>query len=651
MTRNVMFCFLQNLTTSRKQQHQLQGSSTSSKISDGTIFGVSKAKGGPKTKLKCEIANADDSISKTLTVNGKAKKKSSSKSKFFLRKSRSTNSVSLSVRSPLTDSKQRLSPKQQNLVSSSESSCFAVNNDKPNGNNSGDIDSKPTKRKSLSDVQANLTQSSIKNDLSKKSQIDCSQLKPVVSNMMPNMTGPEAGTVPSSTQEYLLPPTNVSLSSNSSLNSSSVKSTNTKSNDGTSTDKKRKQMSSSRQKKFHRRFKQVAMDEELINYFSCAFVSDILLQGYMYITKNYIAFYSNVFGYVTKLLIPVTSVARISKEKTVKIFPNAIAVATVDERHVFSSFLSREAAYQLMISVWKEALPMSEIDMTASAAQLRVCTAIHEKSKTQNSFESKSSIFEKVTMSSTLQVVNQRRKNSISGISEIDDESSSAISGNEGLAQLIQSKNALLNGEAVSNDQSNANNSSSSCNSNNTNPSSNDLVVGREQISDVNILKESNSFTSTPKSNGFCFNGNSTITFFKLKIPRTIHIAYFGLSLVIILALMAGFLFYHISEIKNARQMGIFANGEINTEIPNVNMYAEMLKWQKDMQTQRVQLTKNVLANNLEQISQISDSLQTLSSLIHSNEVNNNVNDEISSILSDCNSLEACLVEQTPEQP
>lgn len=87
MTRNVMFCFLQNLTTSRKQQQQLQGSSSSSKISDGTMFGASKAKSGQKTKLKCEIANADDSFSKIHTVNGKVKKKSS-KSKFFLRKSR-----------------------------------------------------------------------------------------------------------------------------------------------------------------------------------------------------------------------------------------------------------------------------------------------------------------------------------------------------------------------------------------------------------------------------------------------------------------------------------------------------------------------------------------------------------------------------------
>lgn len=38
---------------------------------------------------------------------------------------------------------------------------------------------------------------------------------------------------------------------------------------------------------------------------------------------------------------------------------------------------------------------------------------------------------------------------------------------------------------------------------------------------------------------------------------------------------------------------------------PNVDLYAEVLKWQKDTQAQRIYLTKNVLASNLEQIAQV----------------------------------------------
>ncbi|XP_011631583.1 GRAM domain-containing protein 2A-like isoform X2 [Pogonomyrmex barbatus] len=121
--------------------------------------------------------------------------------------------------------------------------------------------------------------------------------------------------------------------------------------------------SSARQKKFHRHFSQVAEDERVLNYYSCALVGDILLQGHLYITPNYFAFYSNVFGYVTKLLIPTVSVLKISKEKTARIIPNAVAVATEEERHVFCSLLSRDSTYKLMKQVWDAAMePRMAVD-------------------------------------------------------------------------------------------------------------------------------------------------------------------------------------------------------------------------------------------------------------------------------------------------
>lgn len=321
--------------------------------------------------------------------------------------------------------------------------------------------------------------------------------------------------------------------------------------------------------------------------FSCAFVNDIPLHGYLYITKNHIAFYSNVFGYVTKFVIPVTSLARISKEKTVKIIPNAIAVATVDERHVFSSFLSREAAYQLIISVWKEALPMNDIDVTTTAAELRMCTVDPERNTTREpcdiTSESKlstdTSVLREVPISSTgtLQVVNQPKGDSNSEFSGIDDESSSAMSENEGLKQLLQSQKPFSIGEAVLGHQSNVNNSSSSSISNtNSNPS-----VGRERKSEVDVsnnMSESSSLMSTPKTIESAFNNTPTINLFRnLQIPRTIHIAYFGLSLVIILALMAGFLSYCIFEVKNARLARTFSINDFKTVRDLVHFHMPIL--------------------------------------------------------------------------
>lgn len=120
-------------------------------------------------------------------------------------------------------------------------------------------------------------------------------------------------------------------------------------------EKKIKEMSESRVKKFHKLFSmQVSADEKLINYFSCALVAEILLQGHLYVSENYFSFYSNVFGYVTKLVIPITTVTAITKEKTAKFFPNAIALQLNEGKHVFGSFMSREAAYQLMQSIHRK---------------------------------------------------------------------------------------------------------------------------------------------------------------------------------------------------------------------------------------------------------------------------------------------------------
>lgn len=47
-------------------------------------------------------------------------------------------------------------------------------------------------------------------------------------------------------------------------------------------------------------------------------------------------------------------VRKITKEKTAKFFPNAIAISTPTEKHLFSSLMSRDVAYRLALSVWKK---------------------------------------------------------------------------------------------------------------------------------------------------------------------------------------------------------------------------------------------------------------------------------------------------------
>ncbi|XP_050514508.1 protein Aster-B-like [Diabrotica virgifera virgifera] len=97
------------------------------------------------------------------------------------------------------------------------------------------------------------------------------------------------------------------------------------------------------------------VEEEVLRRYPCALVIDFLRQGYLYVTKNYLAFHSNIFGYVTKLLIPLLSIEEITKEKTAKIIPNAIGIQTAEGKHTFSSFLSRDRTLAFIMEVWNQA--------------------------------------------------------------------------------------------------------------------------------------------------------------------------------------------------------------------------------------------------------------------------------------------------------
>ena len=55
----------------------------------------------------------------------------------------------------------------------------------------------------------------------------------------------------------------------------------------------------SRCEDFKRIFKDLPMDERLIVDYSCALQRDILLQGRIYVTQNYLCFYANIFRWET----------------------------------------------------------------------------------------------------------------------------------------------------------------------------------------------------------------------------------------------------------------------------------------------------------------------------------------------------------------
>ncbi|XP_033037290.1 GRAM domain-containing protein 2B isoform X10 [Trachypithecus francoisi] len=117
----------------------------------------------------------------------------------------------------------------------------------------------------------------------------------------------------------------------------------------------RKKSSSSSQYKanmhFHKLFLSVPTEEPLKQSFTCALQKEILYQGKLFVSENWICFHSKVFGKDTKISIPAFSVTLIKKTKTALLVPNALIIATVTDRYIFVSLLSRDSTYKLLKSV------------------------------------------------------------------------------------------------------------------------------------------------------------------------------------------------------------------------------------------------------------------------------------------------------------
>ncbi|CAH6721149.1 membrane-anchored lipid-binding protein Lam5p [[Candida] jaroonii] len=114
--------------------------------------------------------------------------------------------------------------------------------------------------------------------------------------------------------------------------------------------------SKKRNKEFHQIFKKIPKDEFLIDDFSCALSKDILVQGRMYLSQNFICFKSNILGWVTNLLIPLQEVVQIEKRSTAVLFPNGMIIRTLYQKYTFATFISRDTTFKLLTKVWHKVL-------------------------------------------------------------------------------------------------------------------------------------------------------------------------------------------------------------------------------------------------------------------------------------------------------
>ncbi|XP_028290692.1 protein Aster-C isoform X1 [Gouania willdenowi] len=120
-----------------------------------------------------------------------------------------------------------------------------------------------------------------------------------------------------------------------------------------------------RLEEFRKLFKEVSVSERLLVDYPCALQRDILLQGRLYLSENWICFYSNVFR-GTKIMLILKDIRSMTREKTARLIPNAIQICTSTERYFFTSFSAREKSYQGVFRLWQNTLlnkPLTSLEV------------------------------------------------------------------------------------------------------------------------------------------------------------------------------------------------------------------------------------------------------------------------------------------------
>ncbi|CAF1198804.1 unnamed protein product, partial [Rotaria sordida] len=99
-------------------------------------------------------------------------------------------------------------------------------------------------------------------------------------------------------------------------------------------------------KKFHKVFN-MSMDEKLVIYYSCSFWRGrVPRQGYLYLSVNYLCFYSGLLGKEITIVIKFTDI--ISLERVHNIVSETIRICTRLHKYHFGMFRKLEETFQIM---------------------------------------------------------------------------------------------------------------------------------------------------------------------------------------------------------------------------------------------------------------------------------------------------------------
>lgn len=126
--------------------------------------------------------------------------------------------------------------------------------------------------------------------------------------------------------------------------------------------------SKKRNRDFHTFFKSVPDDDYLIEDYSCAIQREILAHGRLYVSEGHLCFSSNILGWTTTLVMSFDEIVSVEKRSTALLFKNGLMISTLHAKHVFASFTSRDATYDLIVNIWKLGHP--SLKSTLNGVQL-----------------------------------------------------------------------------------------------------------------------------------------------------------------------------------------------------------------------------------------------------------------------------------------
>lgn len=111
--------------------------------------------------------------------------------------------------------------------------------------------------------------------------------------------------------------------------------------------------SKKRNRDFHQLFRSVPDEDYLIEDYSCALQREILAHGRLYVSEGHLCFSSNIFGWVTTLVMSFDEITSVEKRNTALLFKNGLIISTLHSKNIFASFTSRDSTYDLIVGIWK----------------------------------------------------------------------------------------------------------------------------------------------------------------------------------------------------------------------------------------------------------------------------------------------------------